>query len=106
MRKLGFTAEASLYRSSVYYCAVDSSRFEARSGQDVITLASGEACSGRGASTCSQLPSPQICVYGRCHPCVPSGEECRLYGTQLCCRWDQTCVFDVNDEKVKCGISG
>src|SRR5262249_11134349 len=67
----------------------------------IVPLA-GETCVGRGASTCNQSPSPQICVYGYCHPCVPSGEECKLFGTQLCCNPDDSCALDINDEKVKC----
>jgi hypothetical protein len=125
MKMLRFTAEASLYCTDRHYCIVWSGL--QTSTHDGIVLAGPhmrrsvaslqsytpawdwpptETCVGRGTSTCSQFPSPQICVYGYCRPCVPSGEECRLYGSQLCCNPDDSCVLDINDEKVKCAIPG
>jgi hypothetical protein len=64
---------------------------------------SGQACV---PNTCCQSPSPQLCGFGTCRPCIPSGAECPLHGSQICCKPGDQCVFDQNDEKVKCAIPG
>jgi hypothetical protein len=55
---------------------------------------------------CCQGSSPPIrCVFGQCRVCVPHGEECAAFGSQLCCSIDDLCVLDQSTEKVVCDIT-
>jgi len=57
---------------------------------------------------CCKGGAPLLCVYGTCKRCVPHGEECKLYGTQICCdaKDGDTCVLDQFSGKVVCDIPG
>lgn len=66
----------------------------------------GDACvpDNQSGTHCCQT-TPAVCTYGTCKACVPHGQECQLYGTQLCCDWRDNCVLDQSSEKVVCNIS-
>lgn len=57
---------------------------------------------------CCQTGGPLLCVHSRCKACVPHGEECKIGGSQTCCKAKDgdTCVLDQASEKVICGIPG
>ena len=59
-----------------------------------------------GVHCCQAAGAPQLCVYGKCTPCVLHGEECKAFGTQVCCgaKDGDSCVLDPQTEKVVCDI--
>lgn len=57
---------------------------------------------------CCQNAGPLLCVYGKCKACVLHGEECKAWGSQICCsaKDGDQCVLDQFSGKVVCGIPG
>jgi hypothetical protein len=67
----------------------------------------GQSCvagSVPGMHCCTTDATPLLCVYGQCKACVPHGDECKLYGPQLCCSWTDTCSLDQYSGKAVCQI--
>jgi hypothetical protein len=57
-----------------------------------------------GTHCCQTSGAPQFCVYGHCKLCVPHGDECKAFGSQLCCDTSDSCVLDQSSEKTVCDI--
>lgn len=75
-----------------------------------ICATAGEACVADfvAGKHCCRTGGPLLCVYGKCWPCVPHGEECKVGGSWICCseKDGDSCVLDQASEKVICGIPG
>jgi hypothetical protein len=71
----------------------------------------GESCvpdSQQGIHCCQNPGAPELCVYEKCHACIPHGAEVPAGGTQICCDakdGDQV-VLDQASGRWVCGIPG
>jgi hypothetical protein len=65
--------------------------------------ASNPCCNNaRNATTAGQ--TPELCVYGFCKACVPHNQECKAFGTQICCDPNDICKLDQSSGKAVCDI--
>lgn len=71
-----------------------------------VCARTNEACvpANRPGTQCCQTDGPQVCNFGFCKQCVPSGQVCQLGGPQLCCTAGEVCRLEVPSGEVRCGI--
>lgn len=57
-----------------------------------------------GTKCCQDGITPLVCNFSKCEACVPHGEVCRPFGTQICCSPNETCVIDPFSGDAVCDI--
>jgi hypothetical protein len=71
----------------------------------------GQSCvpdSQQGIHCCQNPGAPELCVYEKCHACIPHGAEVPAGGTQICCdaKDGDQIVLDQASGRWVCGIPG